>query len=49
LTEEFGAHVTLKKGRGGVFDVVVDGELVYSKFQTGRHARPGEVVGLLQG
>ena len=26
----------LKKGSGGVFDVVVDGEKIYSKHQTGR-------------
>jgi len=27
-----------------VFEVVVDGELVYSKKATGRHAEPDEVV-----
>jgi len=28
---------------GGVFDVVVNGELVFSKKALGRHAEPGEV------
>ena len=28
---------------GGVFDVLVNGELVFSKKQVGRHAEPGEV------
>jgi selenoprotein W-related protein len=34
----------LVMGSKGVFDVRVDGELVYSKHQTGRHAEPGEVL-----
>lgn len=29
---------------GGVFEVTVDGTLVYSKKRTGRHADPDEVV-----
>jgi hypothetical protein len=32
-----------------VFDVRVDGKLVFSKKQQGRHAKPGEVVALIQG
>lgn len=28
---------------GGVFEVVVNGELLYSKKALGRHAQPGEV------
>jgi selenoprotein W-related protein len=39
----------LIKGSGGVFDVKVDGRLVYSKFETGRFPEPGEVGGLLRG
>jgi predicted Rdx family selenoprotein len=37
--------LTLTTGSGGVFDVTVDGELLYSKGEEGRHAEPGEVVG----
>jgi selenoprotein W-related protein len=33
---------------GGVFDVVVDGKLVFSKKALGRHAKPGEIVDLLK-
>lgn len=33
---------------GGKFEVSVDGNLVYSKLQTNRHAEPGEVAGLLR-
>jgi selT/selW/selH-like putative selenoprotein len=31
-------------GRGGVFEVTVDVDLVYSKKATGRHAKAGEVM-----
>ncbi len=34
----------LVTGDNGAFEVVVDGELVYSKHATGRHAEPGEVL-----
>lgn len=30
----------------GRFEVTIDGELVFSKAELGRHAEPGEVVGL---
>jgi len=31
-----------------VFEVEVDGELVFSKKQLGRHAKGGEVMGILR-
>ena len=40
------ADLRLVTGGQGVFDVTVDGELIYSKGQTGRHANEGEVLGL---
>ncbi len=36
--------LTLIPSRGGVFEVVADGTLVYSKKETGRHADLEEVV-----
>jgi len=39
--------VTLIPSDGGRFEVRVNGELIYSKLQTKRHAGPGEVVGLV--
>lgn len=33
---------------GGVFDVSVDGKVVFSKKAVRRHAEPGEVVRILQ-
>jgi len=38
------ATVRLVPGSGGVFEVTVDGTLVFSKKALGRHAQPGEVV-----
>jgi selenoprotein W-related protein len=38
----------LVTGSGGVFDVEVDGKLLYSKKATGRHAEPGEVLQLFR-
>jgi len=40
--------LTLITGGKGVFDVEVDGRLLYSKQQTGRHAEPGEVLALFR-
>jgi selenoprotein W-related protein len=42
------AELTLVTGSAGVFDVVVDGEVIYSKHSTGRHAEPGEVLALFR-
>jgi selenoprotein W-related protein len=41
-------EVTLLKSSGGVFEVTVDGTLVFSKKAVGRHAEPGEVVRLVR-
>jgi selenoprotein W-related protein len=43
-----GVEVKLIPGSGGVFEVVADGQLVFSKKQLGRHAEPGEVSSLLR-
>lgn len=49
LKSEFGATVEQIPGDGGVFDVDVDGNLVYSKHQTGRHIRDNdEVIDLIR-
>ena len=32
----------------GRFEVTLDGDLIYSKAQTGRHAKPGEVVAMVR-
>jgi selT/selW/selH-like putative selenoprotein len=48
LKEAFGASAKLVEGSGGIFDVVVDGRKVFSKYERGRFPHPGEVVELLR-
>ena len=42
------AKAELIEGRGGVFDVVVDGKLVYSKQKTGRFPEHEEIFDLIK-
>ena len=42
------AELRLITGSKGIFDVIVDGETLYSKHSTGRHAEPGEVLELFR-
>jgi selenoprotein W-related protein len=42
------AELTLITGSKGVFDVIVDDDVLYSKKTTGRHAEPGEVLELFR-
>lgn len=49
LEEAFpGVAIKLIEASGGLFEVTVDGELVFSKRNLGRHAEPGEVVRLIR-
>ena len=41
-------RVELVPGTGGIFDVDVDGERVFTKSMLGRYPQPDEVVPLLQ-
>jgi selenoprotein W-related protein len=50
LKQAFGdVEVRLVPSSGGAFEVTVDGELVFSKKASRRHAEPGEVVRLIRG
>lgn len=42
------AELRLITGSKGIFDVIVDGETLYSKHSTRRHAEPGEVLELFR-
>ena len=47
MLAEFEHQITTLKiipSRGGVYEVIVDGDLVYSKKATGRHAEPEEIL-----
>jgi len=42
------AEVTLIKGKGGVFEITVDGNLLFSKKQLGRYPTDEEIVALVE-
>lgn len=42
-----GANVVLKKSGGGVFEIVVDGRLAYSKKATGQFPSVAEIASVL--
>lgn len=51
LLQEFEPEIesiTLVPSDGGRFEVTVNGDLIYSKLQTYRHAEVGEVTGLVR-
>lgn len=51
MLEEFEHQISDLKiipSGGGAFEVVVDGNLVYSKKATGRHADPDEILATLR-
>lgn len=41
--------LTLTPGPKGIFDVAVNSELIFSKYDKGRHAEPGELLEILSG
>lgn len=41
-------NILLVPSKGGAFEVTVGGDLLYSKLQTERHAKEGEVMGLVK-
>jgi selenoprotein W-related protein len=48
LKRDLGVDSTLIAGSGGVFEVTVDGKMVFSKKSVGRFPEPGEVAHMLQ-
>lgn len=49
MREEFPeAEVGLIPSGGGVFEVTLDDTLLFSKKRLGRHAQPGEILGLIR-
>jgi selenoprotein W-related protein len=51
LLEQFEDNIesiTLVPSSGGRFEVTINGNLIYSKLNTLRHAQPGEVLDLVR-
>jgi selT/selW/selH-like putative selenoprotein len=42
------AEIQMIPSRGGRFEINADGKPIYEKSKTGRHAKPGEVLLLLE-
>ncbi|MBM3970400.1 MAG: SelT/SelW/SelH family protein [Planctomycetes bacterium] len=47
IQQRFGVEPTLIPGGGGIFEIVADGKLIYSKHQTGRFPTHDEVLSKL--
>jgi len=48
LKQGFDVEAELIEGRSGIFDVAVDGEIVFSKHEVDRFPEPDEVSGILR-
>jgi len=46
--KDFGVEPELIEGRGGVFDVVMDGEMIFSKRAAHRFPEPDEVAAAIR-
>ena len=48
LKKNLGAEIELIAGSNGVFDITVDGKMVFSKFDQGRYPQVDEIISLIQ-
>ncbi len=48
LQNTFGVKANLIPGRKGIFDVIVDSKMLFSKFQEGRIPETGEIAAKLK-
>jgi selT/selW/selH-like putative selenoprotein len=44
LKKNLGAEIELIAGSNGVFDITVDGRMIYSKFEQGRFPQSQEII-----
>jgi selenoprotein W-related protein len=42
------SEIDLIESAGGAFEIRVDGDLIYSKLETGRHPDPPEILNLFR-
>ena len=48
ISEQFGVKPELIEGKNGIFDVVVDRDLVFSKHKAGRFPQNDEILRMLE-
>ena len=49
LKKNLGVDIELVAGANGIFDVTVDGKLIFSKFEQGRFPQSDEIISLIKG
>jgi len=49
LQKKLDAEVDLIAGSNGIFDVSLDGRMIFSKFEQGRFPQPEEIINLVKG
>ena len=49
LEKNLGAEIELIAGSNGIFDVTLDGKMIFSKFEKGRFPQADEIISLVQG
>jgi selT/selW/selH-like putative selenoprotein len=49
LKKNLGAEIELIAGSNGIFDVTVDGKMIFSKFGQGRFPQTDEIISLIRG
>ena len=49
LKKDLGAEVELIAGANGIFDIAVDGKMIFSKFEQGRFPQNDEIISLIRG
>jgi selT/selW/selH-like putative selenoprotein len=48
LKKNLGADIELVAGSNGIFDITVDGRIIFSKFEQGRFPQADEVISLIK-
>jgi selT/selW/selH-like putative selenoprotein len=48
LKNEFNADIELVAGGGGVFDISLDGNTIFSKFEKGHFPQPEEIINIIK-
>jgi len=49
LKKNLGAEIELIAGSNGIFDITVDGRMIYSKFEQGRFPQSQEIINRIRG
>jgi len=49
LKKNLGAEIELIAGANGIFDINVDGRMIFSKSEQGRFPQSEEIINLIQG